>query len=301
MERRVLIAVILSFLVLYGYQALFVPAPPPPGSQAGQQAPAAGGAPAAIPPSAAPSAAPSAPAPAAAAPAAPVPASPATVTDTAERTIVVETATVEATLTNRGGRVLSWKLKEYRDNGVPLDLVPSALPANQPTPFALRIDEDPQLTERLNTALYRVSGDVNGRVDARTSEGGVVFEFEDASGLRVRKELRFDPRTYIVSFSANVNQGDRALNPSVQWGPGLGDLGASSAGGSFFTGNYIQPPQAIFHRAGEVERVVATDLGEQPVQEGEFRFVGVDDHYFIATAINAGRRGIPGRHAARQR
>src|SRR5512146_3223598 len=36
MERRVLIAVILSFLVLYGYQALF----PPPPDQTGQQKPA---------------------------------------------------------------------------------------------------------------------------------------------------------------------------------------------------------------------------------------------------------------------
>ncbi|MBM3817705.1 MAG: membrane protein insertase YidC [Acidimicrobiia bacterium] len=283
MERRVLIAVILSFLVLYGYQALFVPPPPPPGGQAGQQAAAPGGA-----PSPSTSAATPPPAPSAAAPAPAAPTAPATVGDTAERTIVVETATVEATLTNRGARVVSWKLKEYRDNGEPLDLVPSALPADQPTPFSLRVDEDPQLTERLNTALYRVSGDVDGRVDARTSESGVVFEFEDASGLRVRKELRFDPRSYIVSFSAGVNQGDRAINPSVQWGPGLGDLGATSGGGSFFTGNYIQPPQAIFHRAGEVERVLAADLAQQPVHEGEFRFVGIDDHYFIASALNPG-------------
>jgi YidC/Oxa1 family membrane protein insertase len=288
MERRVLIAVILSFLVLYGYQALFVPAPPPPGSQTGQQAPAAGGAPTATTPSTAPATAPAA----AAAPATPAPAAPATVTETTERTIVVETATVEATLTNRGGRVLSWKLKEYRDNGQPLDLVPSSLPADQPTPFSLRVDDDPQLTERINNALYRVTGDTNGRVDAQTSEGGVIFEFEDASGLRVRKELRFDPRNYIVSFSATVNQGDRALNPSVQWGPGLGDLGATSGGGSFFTGNYIQPPQAIFHRAGEVERVPVTNLAEQPVQEGEFRFVGIDDHYFLASALNPGRARV---------
>jgi YidC/Oxa1 family membrane protein insertase len=287
MERRVLVAVILSFLVLYGYQALFVP-PPPPASQAGQQTPAPGGSPSSPAPDVpqAPPASAAAPPPPTAAPA------PATVTDSAERTVVVETATVEATLTNRGGRVVNWTLKEYRDNGQPLDLVPSTLPADQPTPFSLRVDDDEQLTERLNGVLYRVSGDVNGRLDARTSEGALVFEFEDASGLRVRKELRFDPRNYIVSFSASVNVGDRAINPSVQWGPGLGDLGASQGGGSFFTGNYIQPPQAIFHRAGEVERVMATDLTAQPAQEGEFRFVGIDDHYFIATTINPGRARV---------
>ena len=288
MERRVLIAVILSFLVLYGYQALFVPAPPPPGSQAPAQQPAA--TPGTQAPTPAAPAAPSATsAPAAIAPAAPAAA--ATVSETTERTIVVETATVEATLSNRGGRVVNWKLKEYRDNGEPLDLVPSALPADQPTPFTLRV-EDPQITERINSALYRVSGDVNGRVDARTAEGALQFEFEDASGLRVRKELRFEPTGYTVTLSAAVNQGDRALNPSVQWGPGLGDLGATSGGGSFFTGNYIQPPQAIYHRDGEAERVPAANIAEQPVQDGEFRFIGIDDHYFMATALNPGQARV---------
>ena len=47
----------------------------------------------------------------------------------------------------------------------------------------------------------------------------------------------------------------RELNPTVLWGPGLGDIGALSSGGSFFTGNYIQPPQAIYHRDGDVERI----------------------------------------------
>ena len=288
MERRVLIAVILSFLVLYGYQALFIPPPPAPGTQAPAQQPAA--APGAQPPAAATPGAPGTTAPPAAlTPVAPAPA--ATISETAERTVVVETATVEATLSNRGGRVLNWKLKEYRDNGEPLDLVPSALPADQPTPFLLRVD-DAQITERINTALYRVSGDVNGRVDAQASAAAVVFEYEDASGLRVRKELRFEPTGYTVTFSAAASQGDRVLNPAVLWGPGLGDLGASQGGGSFFTGNYIQPPQAIYHRAGEVERLPAANIPEQPFQEGEFRFAGIDDHYFMATALNPGQARV---------
>jgi hypothetical protein len=37
MERRVLIAVLLSFLVLYGYQALFPPPPEPKPAQTHQQ------------------------------------------------------------------------------------------------------------------------------------------------------------------------------------------------------------------------------------------------------------------------
>ena len=281
MERRVLIAVVLSFLVLYAYQALFVPPPAP----ADQAAPASTAAP--VPaPSPSPAAQPAEVA-TPASPAAPVPA--AVVSDANEREIVVETGTVLATLSNRGGRVLHWRLKEYRDaQGEPVDLVPSALPADQPAPFSLRV-EDEEVTRRLNTALYRVSGDTPGRIDARASEGRVVFEFEDASGFRARKEFRFEPTNYIVRFSAEVSRGGSPLNPTVLWGPGLGDIGATSGGGSFFTGNYIQPPQAIYHRAGDVERITAADIPQQAVHEGPFRFAGIDDHYFIATAVNPGQ------------
>jgi YidC/Oxa1 family membrane protein insertase len=79
------------------------------------------------------------------------------------------------------------------------------------------------------------------------------------------------------------------LNPAVAWGPGLGDIGATASGGSFFTGNYVQPPQAIYHRDGDVERLSASSVGEQPVHEGQFRFVGIDDHYFLAAAVNPGQ------------
>src|SRR5687768_16139665 len=117
MERRVLIAVFLSFLVLYGYQSLFVPTPPEqtgstPTAPAAQQ-PAAVSQPAA--------AAPAGAAPAEAAPAA-------VVGDVAAREIVVDTATVRAVLSNRGARVVRWQLKEYRDaTGESVDLIPSGL------------------------------------------------------------------------------------------------------------------------------------------------------------------------------
>src|SRR5687767_13443848 len=96
MERRVLIAVFLSFLVLYGYQALFVPPPqPPPEAPAGAETPAGSQPVAAAPP----------PAPAAAPPAPELPPVAVVVGDSAEREIIVDTATAQATLTNRGGRV----------------------------------------------------------------------------------------------------------------------------------------------------------------------------------------------------
>ena len=278
MERRILIAVFLSFLVLYAYQALFVPPPPSPSSQA----------PAAIP-TAPPQAKPASPTPTTLTPEPPAePAAASVVGETAEREIILETPTLSATLSNRGGKILHWRLKQYRDDqGEPVDLVPSAIPADQPTPFSLRV-EDESITRTLNNALYRIMGATDGRFDPQTGTP-LVFEFEDASGLRVRKEFRFDLANYVIRFTASVLANGRELNPTVLWGPGLGDIGALSSGGSFFTGNYIQPPRAIYHRDGDVERISINELAQQPTQEGQFRFAGVDDHYFLAAAINPGQ------------
>ena len=297
MERRIFLAIILAAIVMYGWQAFFMPPPPPQRPNPSHQAstkPAAAPSPAAAPTAAPPETQ-------------PVPAPAQTVKgEQSEREIAVETAVARVVLSNRGGRVLHWQLKEYRTpSGEPVDLIPSNTPADQPRPFSLRAD-DAQITQRLNESLYKVTGDTSGRVDATRSAAAVTFEFEDAAGLRARKELRFEPRNFVVTFSTDVRNGDMTLNPAVAWGPGLGDLGAISSGGSYFTGNAIQPPQAIFYRDGGVERLKVDAVTTQPVHEGQFRFAGIDDHYFLAALINPGQArlefkpvsiAVPGRAA----
>ncbi len=216
--------------------------------------------------------------------------------DTAEREITVETGNVTAVFTNRGGRLVHWRLKEYRDNrGEPVDLVPSGLPASEALPFSLRVPEDPNLTSRLNDVLYRANGEA-GRIDATQSPASLTFEFEDAAGVHVRKEFRFDPATYVVALSVDARDGDRTINPSVVWGPGPGDVTPAPANPGFFNrGGSLGPPELILHRAGKVERIAITKVAEQPLQEGQFRFAGVDDHYFMIAVVNPGQTRIESR------
>ena len=285
MERRFFVAILLSIVVLYGYQALFVPAPQPAKTVARPPSPEPEKPPALAPVSEAPRSA--------ATPA--VAGAPATVTrqaitsEDSEREIVVETKTVQAVFTNRGGRLLHWRLKEYHDRrGEPVDLVPSEVPPEHARPFSLVV-EDSALTTQLNTAIYKVNGNRSGLVDATGHASSVVFEFQDAAGLHARKEFTFDPRQYIVAFSTSVMNGDRTLNPTIAWGPGLGDSGAIAGGGSYFTGNYTQPPQAIYYRDGSATRIRANNVASQPAHEGSFQFAGIDDHYFLAVAVNPGQ------------
>src|SRR2546422_8847267 len=153
MERRVLLAIFLSFLVLYIYQALVVkPVPKPAITPAPQTAAGT-----ATTPAAADSA--TSPAPSVPPLAAPViPAAQPLVADAEERDIRIETRDVIAVFTNRGARLKSWRLKRYLDQfKQPQELVATEVSDTQPLPFSLRAPEE-TVTTTLNSALYAVKG-----------------------------------------------------------------------------------------------------------------------------------------------
>ena len=272
MEKRVLLAIVLSFIVLYGYQALF---PPPelqrPPAQSQPAAPASG-----QPPAAAPAAQPG---PAVEAPPVPQPQGPApVVADAAERDVTFENGSVKAVFTTRGGAIKSWRLKKYLNAArEPLELVPHDAPAGLAKPFILSVD-DPALSKRIASALYRPSATA---VDAASAPQTLTFEYQDAGGLSVRKEFSFHPDSpYVVHFSATVRSGGRDLVPAVEWGPAIGTaLDINSLG-------YNAPPQPIYYINGDVERIASTDVAEIANQEGSYGFAGVDDHYFLSATIN---------------
>ena len=313
MERRVLLAFFLSLLVLLAYQFVFVPAPPVEPPEAAAGAPAAVGgavsappaspltpaAPAGVPATAAP---PGAAAPAAAA-AAGVGTAPAAGLDAAvpeaevtpliageaDRDIVVETPLVRAVFRNRGATLVSWRLKHHVDQvtGVPIDLIPAALPPAEPAPFTLEFD-DPALTARAAEALFRASSDSITLTDRQET---LTFDFEDASGFRIRKEFGLDPGAdgYVLRVGIAASLAGQPLEPALHWGPGLGGVEASSSGIAYLAG-----PQGLI--AGrileggaladeDVTRLDASDVAALPLYGGQFGFVGVENHYFLAAAI----------------
>jgi len=275
MERRVLLAISLSFLVLFAYQSFFPPAELVPPS-------ATPGAPAQTSP-AVPAAATTGEvtaAPAAAAPAA-------VQADGEEREFVIETGSVRAVFTNRGARLKHWELKRYRrEDGAPVDLVPADT-GGQPLPFSLQFDAAAD-TAAINNALFVAENNAPAVIDATTSPAALTFVFESADGLAVRKRFTLQPSGFEVSFLAEVTRGGAALNPRIVWGPGLGEEIASSAGsGGFLSGNYIYPAAGFVYLDGSVERFTGAKATSAGVQQGPFRYAGVTDHYFVAAVLEA--------------
>jgi YidC/Oxa1 family membrane protein insertase len=273
MERRVLLAIFLAFLVLYAWQALFVKPVPKPASTS--VAPALARSPTPFG-SAEPNA--EAPPPAAspvkvpvAAPAAPL------VAETGERDVRVETREVIAVFTNRGARLRSWRLKHYLDpQRQPQELVEHAL-SMQPLPFTLRTGQD-AVDATLNDAMYTVSGARAAPADASAID--LRFEYRDNAGVHAVKEFHLDPSgPYIVTFRATITEGDRSLTPTIVWGPAIGDAGEVS--------RYTKKSEGLLFQ-DKIVRLAPKDIVKQPTYDGDVRYAGVDDNYFMAAALFPG-------------
>jgi YidC/Oxa1 family membrane protein insertase len=275
MERRVLIAIFLSFLVLYTYQALFVrPVPKPTAPPASEtSAPAE----------------PTSSVPTAKAPIAPTPPEIANVVlgDSAERDIRIETPQVIAVFTNRGALLKSWRLKRYLDErSEPLELIANDLPGVPALPFTLRADDE-NVNRTLDAALFALrDAPPSGVVGAPTQ---LVFEFRDAAGLYARKEFTLDPSSYVLKFGATVSVAERQLQPSIAWGPALGDIDSGAT-------RYAVRARGLVSAADSVQRFAAADIEKQPTHEGDFQYAGVDDHYFMTVVLNPGPSTVSYQH-----
>lgn len=293
MERRVLLAVCLSFLVLVLYQRWIGP---PPG-------PVDGGALPVERPTVADSReervesdgiGTGAVAPTGQvqenAETAPVSVATPSVADDQPRDIVVETERLRAVFANRGATLVSWQLKGYTDeDGGPVELVLPGVAPGQALPFTLEIPDDAALTARLAEVLFRPS--VDGLVVA-SDPGTLVFLYEDDTGLRVRKSFTFQPtpeQPYVVVVEASVVTSAGAQPVTLRWGPALGGVRRETSRLVF----QQLPGAVLYGRAlengaygeADVHRALPSDLGPTSVYEGQFAFAGVDNHYFLVVGL----------------
>ena len=224
MEKRLILAIVLSFAILVGYQLLIVK----PQQQKAQEA-----APALMPAeplAAKPLPAPVSPEPAppAASPAGEAP-SPEAQAATAERDVRVTTPLYEAVWSNKGAVLTSWKLKNFKarlpkkssDPVEQLEMVNRQSAALGRYPFGLVLDDDAALGERLNGALFQASG---ASLDLRDGEAGELrFVYSDGAGARAEKTLKFKGGSYEVGLDIRVWKDGREIAPRLLWGPGIGN------------------------------------------------------------------------------
>jgi YidC/Oxa1 family membrane protein insertase len=264
MERRLLLVFALTFLVIMLFQPVlkkYLPQPPakPESSQA---APAPNPAPPPMPAGAmntAPTASSGKKTPATSAPQ----------QAASESETAIENGLYRIVFTNRGGRVKSWVLKNYKDrpNGNPLDLVNMAAAEKYGYPLSLWT-YDEGLRNRLNSALY-VATSTSTQAPAE-----ITFLYADG-GVSVRKSYKFD-HSYVVEVHTSVEVKGAEVMAFPMWPTGFGD---ETSGPAYASG------QIAYQYNGTIERLAIKKTSGGATLQGPFHWAGLSDQYFAAVFL----------------
>jgi len=234
MEKRLILAIVLSFAVLVLWQLVFKKPPPqeptPEAATEIEKLPEQE----------------------------PIPKKPLTVKETEEKKdfqavseereqeIIVDTSLYRAVWINRGAQLKSWRLKEYKDeNDENLELVSVRSLELDQYPFLLSTD-DPDFDNTINNTLYKSS---KSRLElTQGEEGELRFEYADEGGTKVEKNFIFHGDTYAFEVQIAVWKNGQKIEPRLIWGPSFGNLteqemkqriGGGSPGVAIYAGNKV--------------------------------------------------------------
>ncbi len=274
MEKRIILAIVLSFLVLILYQAIFVKKPPqsevrpeekiqvekkpeekileketPPPSKVAQEKKV----------EAEEKSFPQ-------------------IEAQAEEQILLDTSLYYALWSNRGGVLKSWKLKKYKDDKKEdLELVSLHAGEVNKYPFSLET-EDPEFNDLINNSFYKSSIANLKLKDGQ--KGEIRLEYADGKGTRVEKIFTFSDGNYDFHLEINVWKNGQKIEPRLVWGPSLGNPSVTEQRQRFGGGSGI----AILS-SGRVYR--QSERKFKP-EESAFNFVNwaaYEDNYFVALIL----------------
>ncbi len=273
MERRVLIAVALSLLILFGFRyweerKLGSRARPRPA--------------AVVPPAKSPSAPPAAPEAAPARVPGQVEAAPAAGdTQAVAQQLVIDCGLYRAVLDTRGGLITSWQLKKYRSaKGEPFEMVSDGHSAEaRPYPGSLILD-DSGLMGVANGEPYAVEIVEGGGNAGSTLSAPVALALTLRRGdFLVTKRYRFSQANYDVEYSVTWKKAGMPLPGRILLAQ---DIGPEHE-------HLIMPSAqltAVYDMAGKVSRQSAPkDENEVKRIGSDIRWVGLDMQYFAIIAV----------------
>ncbi|MEE9532204.1 MAG: membrane protein insertase YidC [Syntrophobacteria bacterium] len=272
MEKRVLLAIVLSIIVLVLWEKFFVPKrqpAPPSTSPAVEQVP-----PAPTKPDQAEPTVPTIPtseAPAPSTPSFPAPAA------HAGRDVRVETPLYRAVFTETGARLKSFVLKRYREtieeDSPGKELVKTS--RIEDLPLAFNFVDRP--VAALNLAPYVA----DSKTSVTVSEGQnhtLTFSYEAPGWLRITRQYHFVADSYLIDLSVSVeNLGDPWENaPTLS----LISLPLSAGGGSRYT---FQGPSLLVNN--ELEEVKFKKIKGEEKFPGPIDWVAYTGQYFIMALL----------------
>ncbi len=264
-EQRALIATILVVLIFFGYQ-YFLPRPEEPPSRAKEAATT-------LPAKSATPQQAVAPFPLAA------PQGRAAQTRVPEREVVVETETVRAIFTTRGGVLKSWRVKRYTlADGQAVDLV-----ALSTGPLGPLFAWSGRLEEAAPPDFDVDKEHLDLRSPAET--GSIVFSSRGGGPLQLTKRLTFKGDSYLVEIQLlwkNTGQKPLTIAPEIAWGPGFHDSPDKQQA------RLLPPTSWVDGRrvTDDVEKLQGVST-----HSGAVSWTALQDQYFAAALMPAAGKG----------
>jgi YidC/Oxa1 family membrane protein insertase len=269
MEKRLLVAIVLSFLVILLWQTLFIKKPtpeesfPPETAEIGVTPEETIQTPAPTPPE-----------------------SPLTeesiepISESSQEEIHIDTSLYHAIWSNKGAVLKSWTLKEHRDeNNEPIELISPQSQESSTFPFSLRMD-DAGFDDLANSSLYSYSTSGMNLNAGETRE--LRFEFADENGNRIEKTFVFKDGEYAFDIEVNVWKSGLRLEPRIAWGPSFGRLSPAELKNRFSARSGV-----AVYSAAKVER--RDEFKYDPAKGNAFNFVqwaAYENNYFTALFVS---------------
>jgi YidC/Oxa1 family membrane protein insertase len=246
MEKRILIAFLLSFAVLYGARFLY---PPPPNKPAVEETK--------VP----------APEPPPSAPVSPTPTSGEVIEGESEKDIQLETAHYQVVVSNAGAVLKSFRLTEpkyHNREGKPTELIDKYAGTQVGFPLAV-MTADPALDQILAKAKFVEQLEPGSKK--------LTLEYQ-AGGVHAVKVFDFDSDKYFMRLSSKIERNGVLVPHQIVWQGEFGDQSIPDVPAK---------RRAIYETVGKYQRTVVTTIKDP--REVTASSAGVEDQYFLAMFI----------------
>lgn len=190
------------------------------------------------------------------------------------RTIIVATDKFEARLNERGAAITSFRLKDYNDsvgeNAAMLELVPGIIPGGT----ALINFKDSRLGG-LQKALFTADSS-SDKVAVSTENQSVAFSWVGENGTEVIKTFTFSPGKYLIDLDvAIINRSTDAIEEQMA----VELLGAAPQKTSYA----FEGPSAYIN--GELEQIKIKSIEKQNTYTGNIEWIALQDRYFLTSLL----------------
>jgi YidC/Oxa1 family membrane protein insertase len=191
-----------------------------------------------------------------------------------EERFTVETDTYAVSFSNRGAVVTNWTLKDYTAaDGERLDVVHAPGAEKYGFPFAMARPGG-EAIDAVNKALFVV----NRQDGTEPGSSVVAFEYADSS-ISARKSFHFARAGYLLRVESELTENGRPQPHLLTWNSGFGDTDQLQ--------NYLYSSTFYYDvPLRSLERNPAADAEEaRIVNSGNYLFAGIDDLFFTATFL----------------